>query len=110
MSRPERVRHYLQHERLKQRVTVEPPVLFTLPELRWAVKQLATGKAVGPDALHAEFFLQAPDAFLSLWLTVFNRAVIEHKVASLWKLAHLVAIAKPGKPADRVGSFRPIAL
>lgn len=83
---------------------------FTTEELMSAIKTLKAGKAPGPDNLHPEFFLHLDDSCLEWLRKLLSYFLQSNKLPKIWKIAKVVAVVKPNKPADAPGSYRPISL
>ena len=82
---------------------------FTLDELRLAVS-LSGNTSVGPDSLHYMFFKHMRTTQLIEILKLFNYIWCSGNFPEEWRHSTLIPIPKPGKPADKVDSYRPIQL
>ena len=82
---------------------------FTLEELSSAVAS-SGNTSVGPDSLHYMFFKQMKECQLSEILKLFNYVWSSGNFPEAWRHSTLIPILKPGKPADKVESYRPIQL
>ena len=74
------------------------------------IKTLKVGKAPGPDNLHPEFFLHLDEKCFEWLQILFSNCLSTKKLPKVWKMAKAIAPLKPNKPADNVGSYRPISL
>ena len=75
-----------------------------------AIKASKNLTAAGPTGL-TMLHLKHLGVFGIRYLThLFNLSVQNADIPSIWKSALIVPILKPGKPADRAGSYRPISL
>ena len=83
--------------------------LFTIEELRRAIN-LSGSTSVGPDSLHYMFFKQMNDTQLSEILKLFNFIWRSGTFPDIWRHSILIPIQKPGKPSEKVESYRPIQL
>ena len=74
------------------------------------MKTLKPGKSPGPHNIHSEFILHLDDSCLK-WLTkLFSTCMEYKKLPKFWKMAKIIAVLKPNKPADWPKSYRPISL
>ena len=84
--------------------------LFTIEELGAAITQLENHKAPGLDSIHNEFLTHMGPKATSWILAFMNRCFADCRLPSIWRRAKIVAVLKPGKPADDPKSYRPISL
>ncbi|GBP31098.1 RNA-directed DNA polymerase from mobile element jockey [Eumeta japonica] len=82
----------------------------TLYELSRKIRKLKEGKCPGYDLVDAILLKQLPKKGLLLILAIFNACPRLSFYPSQWKIAQVVMIRKPGKPAHDVTSYRPISL
>ncbi|GBP95964.1 RNA-directed DNA polymerase from mobile element jockey [Eumeta japonica] len=82
----------------------------TLYELSREIRKLKEGKCPGYDLVDATLLKQLPKKGLLLILAIFNACLRLSFYPSQWKIAQVVMIQKPGKPAHDVTSYRPISL
>jgi Reverse transcriptase (RNA-dependent DNA polymerase)/Endonuclease/Exonuclease/phosphatase family len=83
---------------------------FTMCELDAALSRTKAGKAAGPDGIHPEF-LKACGKNVKRWLCKFFSEILSTGIIPKeFRKSKVLAILKPGKPADRADSYRPIAL
>lgn len=83
---------------------------FSSSEVRNAIKELKAGKAPGKDGIHPEL-LHNLGPKIHLWIAeVFYAIYKSDRVPKSWKTANVIALLKPGKPADNPTSYRPISL
>ncbi|KAL4101204.1 hypothetical protein QTP88_021224 [Uroleucon formosanum] len=105
-----RIKKDLQH----LAATCQPhPVLterFSIDDVSNAINDLKIGKAPGKDKIHPEFLHNlGPKA--RLWLAnVLFEIFVTGNIPRAWKTANIIALLKPGKPADNPNSYRPVAL
>ena len=83
---------------------------FATTEVMAAIKTLKAGKAPGPDNLHPEFFLHLDEKSFEWLRILFPNCLSTRKLPKMWKMAKVSAAIKPNKPADNLGSYRPISL
>ena len=75
-----------------------------------AIRQSKNSTATGPDGL-APWHLKHHGPLGVEYLTaVFNLSVATAEVPSIWKTAIVIPVLKPGKPANKGTSYRPISL
>ena len=83
---------------------------FTMDEVTKALQLLRNGKSPGFDKIHPEFLTYC-GINTRRWLAKFFTNILEaEQLPSELKRSKIIAILKPGKPADLPGSYRPIAL
>ena len=87
-----------------------PLRLLTTEELMSAIKTLKAGKAPSSDNLHPEFFLHLDHPCLEWVWKLLLYSLQSNKLPKIWKIAKVVAVLKPNKPADAPGSYCPISL
>uniref|UniRef100_A0A1I8JA46 RNase H domain-containing protein n=1 Tax=Macrostomum lignano TaxID=282301 RepID=A0A1I8JA46_9PLAT len=83
---------------------------FSHRELDRALHSLPARKAPGPDEICAEHLQHLGAAGRRAVLQLINASWTQGEVPAAWRRAHIVPILKKGKPADEIGSYRPIAL
>ncbi|KNH06188.1 Tbingi protein [Perkinsela sp. CCAP 1560/4] len=64
----------------------------------------------GPDDVYNEALVHLPKVERTALLRTFNRSLSRGMVPREWRRATIVPLLKPGKPAGRVESYRPITL
>lgn len=83
---------------------------FSLEETNAAINDMKSGKAPGFDKLHPEFLINSGQN-TRRWLTRFYSNILNTaRLPAEFKLTKIIALIKPGKPDDKVESYRPIAL
>lgn len=83
---------------------------FTERDVNEAIKTLKMRKAAGLDGIFPEFIKHIGEHGRT-WLKKFYNDILETgRVPQQFKIAHTLAILKPGKPVDDPSSYRPIAL
>lgn len=83
---------------------------FSVDEVNLALMQTKTGKAAGFDCVYAEFLVHlGPRA--RRWLSsFFSNILSSNKLPDSFKRTKVIALLKPGKPAEAPDSYRPISL
>ncbi|KNH05196.1 hypothetical protein XU18_3759, partial [Perkinsela sp. CCAP 1560/4] len=83
---------------------------ITEQELHDALRFTKCHRACGPDDVYNEALLQLPKLARTALLRTFNRSLSRGIVPRAWKSGTIVPFLKPGKPAGRVDSYRPVTL
>lgn len=83
---------------------------FSIDELTTAINLIKKGKAAGFDGIFPELIKGLGTSSLSWLLSFYNNILISGVIPKEFKRAKIIAILKPGKPADNPTSYRPIAL
>ncbi|KNH07224.1 Tbingi protein [Perkinsela sp. CCAP 1560/4] len=104
----------VKHPEAKEpQATPRPTSMFraiTRQELVDALRYIKCHRACGPDDVYNEALLQLPRAARTALLRTFNRSLSRGIVPHEWKRGTIVPFLKPGKPAGKVESYRPITL
>lgn len=79
-------------------------------ELLKEIKSLKLKKAPGFDLINAHVLKNLPKKAISFLQILFNAAIKLRHFPSIWKVAEIIMIPKPGKPQNDVKSYRPISL
>lgn len=88
-----------------------PPLKPVTPtEIAKVVKKLKTRKAPGLDLITSNILAQCPKKVFVLLTYVYNAIFRLRYFPDEWKIAKIILIQKPGKPADEPNSYRPISL
>lgn len=83
---------------------------FTGEDVSAALKDVTSGKAPGFDGIHPEFLINC-GKYAKRWLACFFTNIMQtSEIPREFKRSKVIAIQKPGKPADQPKSYRPIAL
>jgi ribonuclease HI len=75
-----------------------------------AVLNVPRGSAAGPDRVAPAMLDNLPPIGRFALLRLINRTWMESYIPTAWKTATIIPIRKRGKPADAVGSYRPVSL
>lgn len=85
--------------------------LVTVKQVQHTIKtEINTKKAPGYDLITGQVLKQLPRKVLVKITKIINAAIKLRYVPQLWKLAEVIMIPKPGKPAEELASYRPISL
>lgn len=79
-------------------------------ELRKEIKNLKLKKAPGFDLISAQVLKNLPKKAMSFIQLLLNAAIKLRHFPSIWKVAEIIMIPKPGKTPNDVKSYRPISL
>lgn len=83
---------------------------FTLEEIEVALKDVSPRKAPGFDCINPEFLINC-GKYAKVWLANFFTDIMQTgNIPKEFKQSKVIAILKPGKPANSPKSYRPIAL
>jgi potassium voltage-gated channel Eag-related subfamily H protein 8 len=82
---------------------------FSLDELRKSLDK-AHGTACGPDDIHYQLLKHLAESALQVLLDLMNDIWETGDLPSIWKLANVIPIPKPGKDHAEPSNYRPIAL
>ena len=82
---------------------------FSNMELTSALLKLKKG-APGLDQIHPLMLKNIADSAKCRLLGLFNRSWLESRVPSDWRKAVIIPIIKKNKPANKIKSYRPVAL
>ena len=83
----------------------------SIHEVKYEIQNnLALKKSPGYDLITAEVLIQLPFKSIISLTNILNSCFRLQYVPSVWKAAEVLMIAKPGKPATEVSSYRPISL
>ena len=91
---------------------MDRPIPNTSPrEIRWLIKtKINSKKAPGYDLITGKVLKELPDIAITFITHLFNAIIRSGYYPSQWKVAQIILIPKPGKPAELVSSYRPISL
>lgn len=89
-----------------------PPIkAIKLSEVKNMIRRnLNPKKAPGYDLITGAIIKQLPDKALVAITHIFNAVLRTGHFPSQWKVAQIILIPKPGKPAEEATSYRPISL
>ena len=82
---------------------------FTIAELHNAIA-LSGNTSVGPDSVHYAFFKHMRDNHLLEVLKLMNSIWCSGWFPTSWRHSIIIPVPKPGKPGNKVDSYRPIQL
>ena len=83
---------------------------FTNSELIELIKEINPKKSPGHDLISGKILKEATQTCYKAITQIFNAIIRINYFPSLWKLAEIIMILKPGKKPDEVKSYRPISL
>lgn len=103
------IREYLQLRKQTPRTT-ELSRPFSVDEVDMALSQMKSGKAAGFDGMYPEFLIHTRPT-MRTWLANFMTDVMQsNQLPVSFKHTKIIALLKPGKPAELPESYRPVAL
>ena len=91
----------------------ENPILFaqvTHEEMHKAIKSMKNGKAAGVDGIFPDMISHLGPYAISWLASAMTEIIKAGTFPNHWKQARVIAILKPGKPANNPASYRPISL
>ena len=101
------LRQTLRHLKKKSK---DPPVVFTPAQTLAAIRKSKSSKAVGPDGLSPIMLKNIGPNAIKYLTDIFNKCLEECKIPNIWKTGKIIPLLKPGKPADKGSSYRPVSL
>ena len=104
------VRKRLKSPKLKPNDYVGVCGPLVMSELERAIKKIKAGKAPGPDGIHGAMLKNLSATGRRFLLSVFNDSWLAAKVPKVWKEGMIKPVYKPGKPKEKLSSYRPITL
>lgn len=94
---------------IKSAINYHSPTL-TITDVKNALRLLKNSKASGPDRIGHRLLKKLPDEGVKVLCNIFNACARIGYFPKAWKIATVIAIRKPGKPANQIDSYRPISL
>ena len=82
---------------------------ISVKEVTEVISKLESGKAAGHDEVTNEALKNAPESFVHLLTTLFNRVKNQSVVPRAWKRGRVVLVHKKGSVCE-VGNYRPITV
>lgn len=87
-----------------------PANLFTVQEVKHIIGSLKNKKASGPDSMSNRCLKHLPPSGVLFLTDILNACLCLSYFPKCWKIANVICIRKPGKPANLADSYRPISL
>ena len=84
--------------------------LFLTSEVERVIKDTKSSKACGPDGLSAIMLKHLGEKAIDFLTSLLNASIASSVIPDIWKVARIVPLPKPGKPAGEGSSYRPISL
>jgi hypothetical protein len=106
----QKMKRSLNKKRKNTRPSAELSRNFSFEELKSAIGSTKIRKAAGFDGIFPEFFKHLGPFALRWLLSFFNNILESGCIPKEFKKSKVIAILKPGKPADQASSYRPISL
>lgn len=83
---------------------------FTITEVKKEIKHLKSKKSPGYDLIVGEVLKHLPHRAIAKLTSLYNAAIHYKYIPSVWKVAEIKMILKPGKNPTEPSSYRPISL
>jgi len=83
---------------------------FLLHDLICAIRQGKAGSSPGLDGMSYDIVKQVPDAFLAVFINIYNTMWTTGELPAGWKHSVALPIPKPNKTKSSADSYRPISL
>ena len=93
-----------------KRTPRDPKILFTTTQTAAAIKKAKNSKALGPDGLSPIMLKNLGPYGIKFMTIMFNKCIATSTIPSIWKIAKIIPLLKPGKPIDQGTSYRPVSL
>jgi hypothetical protein len=90
--------------------TTLEPLLTDSEEILHYIKSLKNKKSNGPDSIPNVVLKKLPDSSHEFMAKLINHILSTGHFPRSWKMAHVIPIPKPGKPANEAKNLRPISL
>ncbi|GAB0099134.1 hypothetical protein DMENIID0001_149740 [Sergentomyia squamirostris] len=90
--------------------TTEDVPTITTENVVNSIKRMKPSKALGPDELSPIMLKHLGPLGINYLTSILNTSLSTLTVPDAWKRARVIPILKPGKPANRGSSYRPISL
>ncbi|KAI5707813.1 hypothetical protein M8J77_010316 [Diaphorina citri] len=101
------VRNTIRHiHQLKQ----TEPTRFNPEDVQVVIKSTNNSKALGPDNLSPIMLKHVGPLCINYLTSIFNLCMETLDFPRIWKVSKVIPLLKPGKPADKGKSYRPISL
>ena len=86
------------------------PLTFTDGEVQSVIKKAKSSKSIGPDGISMLMLKYLRTTGVSYLTKVLNLSMSTLQIPNVWKVGRVVPLLKPGKPANKGESYRPITL
>ena len=86
------------------------PILTDADEIQYILKNFKNKKSTGPDSIPNVALKKLPSVAHEFLAKVVDSVLLLGYFPIAWKVAHVIPIPKPGKPANEVKNLRPISL
>jgi hypothetical protein len=88
-----------------------PHCKFKTKEIKQVImKEINIKKAPGFDLISGKVLQELSEKCYKLITFIFNAILRTNYFPSIWKVAQIIMILKPGKKPEHVSSYRPISL
>ncbi len=86
------------------------PLTFTDGEVQSAITKAKSSKSIGPDGISMLMLKYLGPTGVNYLTKVLNLSMATLQIPDVWKVERVVPLLKPGKPANKGKSYRPITL
>ena len=90
--------------------TTSEPLLTDANEIHYILKNFKNKKSCGPDNIPNIVLKKLPSVACEILAKLINLMLSTGYYPKAWKVAHVIPIPKPGKPANEAKNLRPISL
>ncbi len=87
-----------------------PKIKFTPAQTAAAIKKAKNSKAIGPDGLSPIMLKHLGPHGVKFLTSIFNLVMSTAKTPGKWKTGKIITLLKPGKPANKGSSYRPVSI
>jgi hypothetical protein len=88
----------------------QPKIKFTPAQTAAAIKRAKNSKAIGPDGLSPIMLKHLGPHGIKFLTDIFNLVLSTAHTPGKWKTAKIITLLKPGKPANKGSSYRPVSI
>jgi hypothetical protein len=89
---------------------LEPPTNHLKRAEVQGVNSLNPKKSSGYNLITSKILKELPIIGINYLTQLFNAVLLKGYFPALWKVAQIILILKPGKPSNKLTSYRPISL
>ena len=99
-------------EFFKETITPEKieTVIFTEMDVRDAIDKLSNNAAAGPDGIPAILLKKCRDSLSEPLTILWQKSLKSGQIPSVFKLAHVIPVHKPGSSREAAENYRPVSL
>ncbi|XP_049318515.1 probable RNA-directed DNA polymerase from transposon X-element isoform X1 [Bactrocera dorsalis] len=86
------------------------PLTFTDEEVQGVINKAKSSRSIGPDGINMLMLKHLGSTGVKYLTKVLNLSLTTLQIPDVWKVGRVVPLLKPGKPANKGESYRPITL